>query len=383
MGGAGVKAAAVQVCVPLSGGRDYTIHIGSGLLSCAGGLIEAAARSRRAAIITQPRIAKAWAPLLVRSLGEAGYADVPVITFPDGERYKSLATVTRLCDRLYNLSPAADRKMLIIALGGGVVGDVAGFVASIYLRGLDYVQVPTTLLAMVDSSVGGKTGVDFHEGKNLVGAFHQPRAVLIDTDVLGTLPTRERRAGVAEVIKYGVISDPALLDFVTACGDQGAQAPEAIAHIVRRSCEIKADVVSQDEFETTGLRAILNYGHTIGHALEATTRYRRFRHGEAVAIGMMVAAHIGEVQSITPPQVGETIRAALAAHRLPSAIPEDIAPDDLLPLLARDKKAEGGRANFVLAKRLGEVHLFNNVSEAVVREGLLRAYAQPDGGAVA
>jgi 3-dehydroquinate synthase len=245
---------------------------------------------------------------------------------------------------------------------------------------LDYVQVPTTLLAMVDSSVGGKTGVDFRAGKNLVGAFHQPRAVLIDVDVLNDLPLREKRAGMAEIIKYGVIRDPALLESVSKNGNAygvGWQDAHFLPYVIKRSCEIKADVVSQDEFETTGLRAILNYGHTIGHALESVTHYRRYRHGEAIAIGMMAAAHIGEAHGVTAPEVGEAVREALAAHHLPTSLPDDVGPDDLLPLLARDKKAEGGRANFVLARRLGEVHLVKDVSEATVREGLRRTYAGP------
>jgi 3-dehydroquinate synthase len=363
------------VRVSLSGGRSYDIHTAPGLLARAGELLGPIARSHRAVIISQDRVPAQWGAALTASLRSAGFDRVALLTFATGERFKTMATVTSLCEKLYNLSPAVDRKTLVIALGGGVVGDVAGFVASIYLRGLDYVQVPTTLLAMVDSSVGGKTGVDFREGKNLVGAFHQPRAVLIDTDVLETLPARERRAGMAEVIKYGVIRDPALLEYVTARDDRGTQAPEVIAHIVRRSCEIKAGVVAEDEFETTGLRAILNYGHTIGHALEAATRYRRFKHGEAVAVGMMAAAHIGEVFGVTPPEVGEAVRTALATHHLPAVIPEDVSPDDLLPLLARDKKAEGGRASFVLARRLGEVQLFSDVSEAAVREGLRQTYA--------
>jgi 3-dehydroquinate synthase len=361
------------VAVPLSGGRDYQIHIGAGLLASAGGHIAAVTESRRAVIITQPAISKQYAAPLIESLRQAGFDETPVLTFPAGEKYKTLATVTQLCDGLYNLVSPVDRKTVIIALGGGVVGDVAGFVAAIYLRGLDYVQIPTTLLAMVDSSVGGKTGVDFREGKNLVGAFHQPRVVLIDTDTLNSLPARERRAGMGEVVKYGLIRDPELLSFVTGHGERLTQKPDAVAHIIRRSCEIKADVVGADEYETTGLRAILNYGHTIGHALEAATGYKRFKHGEAVAIGMIAAAYIGEEQGVTPPMVRAATLAALRAQGLPTDMPADVDPIALMKLLGRDKKAEAGRARFVLARKVGEVELRSDVTGAAIRDGLRRA----------
>jgi 3-dehydroquinate synthase len=362
-----------SLTVPLSGGRDYPIHIGAGLLSGAGQYIAQVAQSRRAVIISQPIIATQYASRLIESLREAGFGETPVLMFPAGERYKTLATVTRLCDGLYNCVNTIDRKTVVIALGGGVVGDVAGFVSAIYLRGLDYVQIPTTLLAMVDSSVGGKTGVDFHAGKNLVGAFHQPRVVLIDTETLKTLPARERRAGMAEVVKYGIIRDPELLTYITECGEREVQKSDATAHIVKRSCEIKAEVVSEDEFETTGLRAILNYGHTIGHALEAATGYKRYKHGEAVAIGMVAAACIGEEQSVTPPDVLPTLLAALKVQGLPTALPADVDPTTLIELSGRDKKAEAGRAKFVLARKIGDVQLYSDVTETAIRAGLRRA----------
>lgn len=366
--------------VPLSGGRDYPIQIGYKVLAEAGGLFSAVARSTRAVIISQPKIAAIYGPPLVQALESSGFTQVSILTFPAGERYKNLTTVTRLCQGLYDISPKVDRKTLVIALGGGVVGDVAGFVASLYLRGLDYVQVPTTLLAMVDSSVGGKTGVDFKDGKNLVGAFHQPRAVLIDTATLGTLPLREKKAGMAEVVKYGIIRSPKLLEYVTenrvGVGYDGTfENQEFFAYIVERSCQIKAEVVAEDEFETTGLRAILNYGHTVGHALEAVTGYKRFKHGEAVAIGMRVAAEVGEVAGVTPSMVTTALRIALKAHKLPDTIPGDLRAETFLPLLALDKKAEGGKARFVLARALGDVALYGDVDTVTVQEGVQRSYA--------
>ncbi len=368
--------------VPLSENRAYPIYIRSneeGIdLSWMGSVIADAARSRYAVIISQPTIVENYGETLVTVLRDCGFGETPILTFPAGERHKNLATVTRLCERLYNLPHKLDRKSVVIALGGGVVGDVAGFVAAIYLRGLDFIQIPTTLLAMVDSSVGGKTGVDFYEGKNLIGAFHQPRAVLIDTGMLETLPNRELNAGFAEILKYGIIRDPAILsESIRWWSDISAQeSQELMVRLIRRSCEIKAEVVVADEREITDLRAILNYGHTVGHALEAVTGYKRFKHGEAVAIGMMAAAQIGEVVGITPPDVRPALSQALSACGLPRTVPSDIKIEQILPLLALDKKAEGGKARFVLARALGEVSLFRDIDESAVKAGLKRSYAE-------
>lgn len=361
-------AASAALTVHLSGGRSYPLYIGPDLLEQAGALVAPLARGGRAVIITQPRIGRLYGEALAEPLRLSGL-EVTTISFGDGERYKTLRTVERLYEALYERR--VDRKTLVVALGGGVVGDVAGWVAASYLRGLDYVQVPTTLLAMVDSSVGGKTGVDFRAGKNLIGAFHQPRAVLADTNVLGTLPARDFRSGLAEVVKYGVIREPELLGFLSErVQEVRGLAPNALRHIVERSCAIKADVVAGDEREETGLRAILNFGHTIGHALEAATRYRRFRHGEAVAIGMVSAACVGEAAGVTPPELGEAIAEAVRAQLLPVAIPPDIPPAALIDLLGLDKKAERGRARWVLARAPGRVDLVDSVDEGTVLAGL-------------
>jgi 3-dehydroquinate synthase len=348
------------VAVGLAGGRGYEIQIGAGLLTQAGPGIAAVARSSRVVVITQPPIARHWGAPLRESLTAAGL-DVSEIVYPSGERHKHLRTIARLYERLYNL-PGIDRKTLLVALGGGVVGDMAGYVAATYLRGMDYVQVPTTLLSMVDSSVGGKTGVDFLEGKNLIGAFHQPRLVVADTDTLTTLPARELRSGLAEVVKYGVIRDPALLDTV-----QGVDRER----LVERSCQIKADVVAGDEKEESGLRAILNFGHTVGHAIEGATAYRRYKHGEAIAIGMVAASLIGEEAGVTPPEVTVRLRAVLTALGLPTALPKDIDDATLIALTARDKKASGGVARYVLAQKLGIVAL-QDVPAATVAAALER-----------
>ena len=363
-----------QVPVRLGGRRDYVVHVRAGLLRDGAGEL-CAPHAGRAVIITQPVIARRYAATVVDALGAAGIA-ASVETFPAGERFKTLATVARLYRALYDAR--ADRKTRIIALGGGVVGDVAGFVAATYARGLPLVQIPTTLLAMVDSSVGGKTGVDFAQGKNLIGAFYQPRAVLVDPDVLATLPAREVRSGLAEVVKYGAIRDPALLDFLRPPLDG-----EAFATIIERSCQIKAKVVERDEREETGARAVLNFGHTVGHALEAATDYRRFRHGEAVAVGMVAAACIGEVAGITRGEARTRLVDTLRSLGLPVALPAALDVEAILGLLSLDKKAEAGRVRWVLLRALGDVAPPTLLKDEVVRAGLaLQAQAYGASGGV-
>lgn len=359
--------------VSLENDRRYDIVFGRGALSDLGRHCANCARSRRAVILTESRIARRWGAAAAESLEHAGFA-VDTIAFTAGEARKNLATIARLYGDLYNL-PAIDRKTLLVALGGGVVGDMVGFVAATYLRGMDCVQVPTTLLAMVDSSVGGKTGVDFREGKNLIGAFHQPRCVVVDPDVLATLPRREARSGMAEVVKYGIIRDPAILETVAEQGEALFGDPETLLSLIVRSCEIKAEVVQGDEREETGLRAILNYGHTIGHALEGATGYRRYKHGEAVAVGMVSAACIGEAAGVTPGELRPVLVRALECLSLPTQLPADIDDAALLALAGRDKKSVAGEARFVLARALGDVAL-KRVPLDVVCEGLRRHRAE-------
>ncbi|MCW3095516.1 MAG: 3-dehydroquinate synthase, partial [Chthonomonadaceae bacterium] len=253
---------------------------------------------------------------------------------------------------------------------GGVLGDMVGFAAATYLRGIPFVQIPTTLLAQVDASVGGKTGVDLPQGKNLVGAFHQPSAVVIDTTTLRSLPLRELRSGLSEVIKYGIIYDkPFLTSIVNNMPGLLRRDEALLTTAIARSCEIKAEVVGQDETEQ-GLRAILNFGHTIGHALESVTAYRRFKHGEAIAIGMVSACLLGEEVGVTPSEVTEELCEALQRAHLPTAFPVEIEADAILAAAQRDKKTEAGRLRFVLARRVGEVFLCPDVPEAAVRAAL-------------
>jgi 3-dehydroquinate synthase len=285
---------------------------------------------------------------------------------PPGEAQKSLATAAALYDRLADAH--ADRRTLIVAVGGGVVGDLAGFVAATFNRGLPLLQVPTTLLAMVDSSVGGKVGVNHPKAKNLIGAFHQPVGVWIDTAVLATLPEREYRSGLAEVVKYGVILDPALFIYLENHVEEVlARDPAAVRHVVTRCCRLKADVVEKDERDETGLRAVLNYGHTFAHAFETVAGYGTWLHGEAVAAGMVCASRLAERRGLIEHDVTERQRELLAEFGLPTAPLRDWPAEQLLAAMRSDKKAVAGKMRFVLPRRLGEVALFDDVPEDDVR----------------
>ena len=339
------------------GGRSYPIHIGERLLAQAGALLDIPAGGRGVAV-TNAIVAAHHLDALKASLRARGMR-VDVVVLPDGEAHKNQATLDDLLTRLLELR--VERSTTLIAVGGGVVGDIAGFAAAIYQRGIALVQVPTTLLSQVDSSVGGKTGINHPLGKNMIGAFWQPRAVLIDTAVLATLPARELRAGLAEVIKYGAIRDAGffawLEDNISALL---AKDPAALAHAIRRSCEIKAEIVAADERES-GERALLNFGHTFGHAIEAAQGYGEWLHGEAVAAGMVCAARLsGRVCGLDASDA-RRLSALIAAAGLPVS-PPGIAPDRWLELMRRDKKVEGGAMRFVLLEKLGHAVLDGKVT---------------------
>jgi 3-dehydroquinate synthase len=361
------------VTVPL-GQRSYPIWIGSKLLSRLGAQCSTAQLGRRCAIITDARVAPLYAARATASLKRAGF-DPLVVTVPAGEASKSLKVAATCFDRL--AAHRLERKSFIVALGGGVVGDLAGFVAATYLRGLAFVQVPTTLLAQVDSSVGGKVGVNLPSGKNLVGAFHQPRLVLCDLDTLRSLPAREYRAGLAEVIKYGIIHDAALFQRLEKDMPRLLRLERAtLGEVVARCCEIKAEVVGQDETET-GRRAILNFGHTIGHAIEALSGYGRHLHGEAISLGQIAAAQLSAWQTgLTPAEVGR-VQAIFARAGLPTRIrftKRDLA--GLFAAMKLDKKVSDGEIKFVLAERIGAVRWGEPVPEPVVRKAV-EALAKP------
>ena len=344
-----------------AGAGKYGVVCGAGLLKWAGGEIEKLGRFSSVHVISSPRV---WRAVGKRFAGSFARGAAPVVhLFDDAETRKNLASVELLTRKL--VRAGADRKALVVAVGGGVVGDVAGFVAASYLRGVALVQVPTTLVAQVDSAVGGKTGVNLPEGKNLVGAFYPPRLVLADPEALRTLPEREFRGGLAEVIKYGVIADAKLFAYLEENLEKILRRDAAaLEHIIRRSIEIKAWVVSKDERES-GLREILNYGHTFGHALESVTRYRRYQHGEAVAWGMMCAALLGYGVAAMP---GEAVSRIVALIKRVGPLPEWPKTDakKLFALMHADKKTRGGKVRFVLAARLGKAASYDDVPAEMV-----------------
>jgi len=333
------------------GERSYAIEIGAGMLGELGAALKRVVAPTRVFVITTPPVGRRWAGRVLRSLREAGLR-ARRFDVPDGERSKSLAQAGRLYDQL--LAAGADRASAIVALGGGVVGDLAGFVAATLLRGLAVVQVPTSLLAMVDSSVGGKTGVNVARGKNLVGAFHQPRLVWIDPATLATLPARQLRAGLAEVVKHAAIRDAALFAALEAEGERllkERSAPERWVPILERNCAIKAAVVAQDERES-GLRMLLNFGHTLGHAVEALARYRGVLHGEAVAMGMAFAARRSEALGLAAPGTAARLVALLERLGLPTALPPH-PRRAYLAALSVDKKRRDARIHFVALRAIG------------------------------
>jgi 3-dehydroquinate synthase len=355
------------VNVPL-GARSYEINIGPGLLSELGRHCASLKLGSRCAIISDRNVAPRFARAAQLSLKKAGFESI-LITVPAGETAKSLKVVQQCYDAL--AKHRLERKSFIVALGGGVVGDLAGFVAATYLRGVAFVQVPTTLLAQVDSSVGGKVGVNLKAGKNLVGAFHQPRLVLCDIDVLKTLPLREFRAGLAEVIKYGIIYDAALFTRLEKDLPKLLKRDaKALAEVIARCCEIKADVVGQDETET-GLRAILNFGHTIGHAIENISGYGKYLHGEAISIGQVAAARISDATLGLGAGNVQRITTLFRSAGLPTHIrlTED-QKKKLVGAMRLDKKVSGGEVKFVLAKAIGETVWGQKVPEALIQQTL-------------
>ncbi len=332
------------------GDRSYPIVLGHGVLAETGVWLKEVAPPGRCALVTNPTVGALYADTVIRSAAAAGFEPVR-IDVPDGEEHKNLASLARIYDGL--VDAALERNSPLLALGGGVVGDLAGFAAATYLRGIPYLQLPTTLLAQVDSSVGGKTGIDHPRGKNLIGAFYQPRAVLIDLATLRTLPRRQLLAGFAEVVKYGAILDAELFAFLEQELAQVLALDSAVLqHVVRRCCELKAQVVERDERES-GERAVLNFGHTIGHALESVTGYTRFLHGEAVAIGMVAEASVSAALGLCRPEVVERLRALLERAGLPVELPADIDREKLAGAIELDKKVRGGKVKFVALEALG------------------------------
>ena len=335
------------------GDRSYPILIGSGLLDDPAPL-QGWLTGSEVFVVTNTTVAPLCLEPVMASLDGLR---VDSLVIDDGERFKNLATLERIID----------------ALGGGVVGDLTGFAAACYQRGVDFIQIPTTLLAQVDSSIGGKTAVNHPRGKNMIGAFHQPRGVLVDTEVLRTLPGRELAAGLAEVIKYGCIRDAGFFDWLEASMPALlAREPQALIYAIRRSCEVKAAVVAADEREG-GVRAILNFGHTFGHAIETHTGYSQWLHGEAVATGMVMAADLSQRLGWIPATDAARIRALVAAAGLPEQPPADLGPESFLELMAVDKKVVDGRLRLVLLEALGEAVVSDRTDATALRATLQAA----------
>ncbi len=351
MNQAGLKTLRVEL-----GDRSYPIHIGPGLLAN-GALLAQHLPQPKAVIITNTVVAPLYLDVLQRALGEQKIA-LQSIILPDGETHKDWRTLNSIFDAL--LTYRAERKTTLIALGGGVIGDVAGFAAAVFQRGAPFIQIPTTLLAQVDSSVGGKTAINHPLGKNMIGAFYQPRVVLADTDTLRTLPDRELSAGLAEIIKYGLIGDSTFFEWLEANMDKlVARDPTALIHAIEVSCRNKAVVVAQDEREE-GARALLNFGHTFGHAIESGLGYGKWLHGEAVAAGMAMAVRVSRRMGLVDAACVERVINLLQRARLPVQGPL-LGVDRYLELMGHDKKVEGGKIRFILLRRIGSAFISADV----------------------
>ncbi len=359
MSRSGTCPAAVSPPITLTvdlGARSYPIVIGSGLLSETGNRVASTIGRGAAAVVTNATVAKLYGEAVTASLWHAGH-DVVVIEVPDGEEFKNLTSLALIYDRL--LDARLDRNGAIIALGGGVIGDLSGFAAATFLRGVPFVQIPTTLLAQVDSSVGGKTGINHPRGKNLIGAFYQPRLVLIDLTTLKTLPRRELLAGLVEVIKYGAILDADLFQLIEKDLDRILGLDEELLRvIVQRCCAIKATVVQRDERESD-FRSILNFGHTVGHAIEALTGYRRYLHGEAVAIGMAFAARLSRIRGYCDEESMRRVVELLKRAGLTVDVPAEATADALARAVEGDKKVAGGKVKFVCLEAIGRARFEN------------------------
>jgi 3-dehydroquinate synthase len=346
------------------GERSYDIVIGNGTLPGIGKRMALFGFSPAIKVISNPAVFGLYGDIIMRSLTDAGF-NCSCTLVPDGEEYKDYFWSYHILTDL--LKSRLDRNCCVVALGGGVIGDLTGFAASLYMRGIHFVQVPTTLLAQVDSSVGGKTGVNHPAGKNMIGTFYQPRLVWTDISTLSTLPEKELLCGIAEIIKYGVIWDAGLFGILEEKRERILDVdPDVIGYLVARSCEIKAEIVSKDERES-GLRAILNFGHTIGHAVEAESGYSKYMHGEAVAMGMCVAARLSEALGIMDSAHADRIKSVVSAYGLPHELPKNLNVAKLISYISMDKKAVAGEMKFILPRHIGSVIIQKGVDMATLK----------------
>jgi 3-dehydroquinate synthase len=358
-----VRANAFDVDVAL-GARSYRVVVGAGLLDSLGRFVADRKLAGACAVITDSNVAKIHAPRAEKSLAAAGFKPL-LLEVPAGESSKSMAQAGELCERM--IAAGLDRHAFIIALGGGVVGDLTGFVAAIYFRGIPYVQAPTTVVAQVDSAVGGKTGVNAARGKNLIGSFHQPRLVVADVETLQTLPEREFNEGFAEIIKHAIIRDRELFDSLENFDRPGGA---ALAPLIARNVAIKASIVSADEHETTGERALLNFGHTAGHAIENAAGYGRYLHGEAISLGIIAACALSVRKAGLAQSENDAIVARLRQFKLPTRLPADIPTDAIMSALRTDKKFAGGNVRFVLSPAIGSAFVSKDVTLDEIRDAI-------------
>ncbi len=365
----GCLLAPEPVEIPVELGDDsYTIHIGKGLLEAVGEIAAPDQRGQRAALITDDNLVELYGSVVAESLERVGW-DVALFAVPSGEGSKTLATAGQLCDQL--AEAGFDRSSVVFAVGGGMVGDLAGFVAAVFMRGLEFVQVPTTLLAQVDASVGGKVAVDLPRAKNLVGAFHQPRAVIIDTNTLETLPERQLCSGLAEVIKHAAIADEAMFGYLEENLERlEKRDPVCLKYVLARNCQIKAEVVAADPHEQ-GQRAVLNFGHTIGHALERAAPQWQLSHGEAIAVGMVAESEVAVEKELSEPDVVERLRRLITQAGLQPDL-AGIDPQQAGTAMSADKKLRGGRLRLPVVPRIGQVVLTDQIQLTDLREALVR-----------
>ncbi len=348
------------------GERSYHIHIGLSTLETIGERIQQFHFSHKAVLISNSDLIKLYGERIILNLKKNGF-EMEVIEVPDGEKYKNMREAEKIYDRL--LDGKHDRYSPLIALGGGVLGDLTGFVAATYRRGVPYIQIPTSLLAQVDSSVGGKTAVNHPLGKNMIGAFYQPAGVFIDLNALKTLPEIEFRCGMAEIIKYGIIADEMLFNFLESRVEDIKNLDfNALQYIIEASCKIKASIVSKDEREK-GLRSVLNYGHTIGHALESLTGYEKYKHGEAVAIGMIAAAFISHEAELCDKKDVERVKKLIESFNLATQLP-NISPEKILSALYYDKKVRNDKIKLVLMKQPGSVVIRDDIPDEIILKSL-------------
>jgi len=350
--------------VEIRGAHRYPVLVGSGLIDQVGGQVCKFVRGgNTCAIVTDSNVGPIFARRVKRSLTSTGFKPM-LITIPPGERSKTLQKAGAICEQM--LAAGLDRQSFVIGLGGGVVGDISGFVAAIYHRGIPHVQIPTTLLAMVDSSIGGKTGVNTADGKNLIGAVHQPSLVIDDVEVLKTLPRREFNQGFAEIIKHAIIADPKMFKKLQSWQASGA----LLQQLVHRNVRIKSRIIAKDEYDRTGKRAVLNFGHTVGHALERAGNYRKLLHGEALSLGIVAACAISIKRAGLPSKQRELVVNLLRRFDLPTKLPRNFARQKIFDALKFDKKFEGGKVRFVVTPKIGAAHMSPKVTMGDICEAI-------------